>query len=300
MHSCRSQSAVSFKNVLYATDFSSSADAALAYTIAIARHYGAQLHALRVRTPSPLWRLGMEAACQMIETEQQLAYKDAARLHGLLAAVPHDVTVEEGDFWAAFAEMNERYPIDLIIVGSSGRSGLAKGLRGSVAEAILRRAKCPVLTVGPLATFNEKKPPDFREILFATDLSPVSLTAAKYAISFAEEYHARLTLLHVLAAPKAGELIRPIDYASTRLRQLRDIVPMAVDFWCKPTYLVKEGSAANRILEVAEEKGADLIILAAKNVNGSVAVATHLPGATAHQVITGAACPVLTVRMASC
>ncbi len=300
MNSCGSQSAVSFKNVLYATDFSPSADAAIPYAIAIGRHYGAQLHALRVRTPSPLWFMGLEAACQMIETEQQLADKDAKRLHARLATVPHDVAVEEGDFWLAFEEMIERYRIDLIVAGTSGRSGLAKGLLGSVAESILRRAACPVLTVGPLAGIDGTQEPEFREILFATDLSSTSLTAAKYAISLAEKYHARLTLLHVVAIPKAGDLIRPMDYASSQIHQLRDLIPMAVELWHKPTYMVKEGSPADRILEVAEEKHADLIILGGKDAVGHMVAATHLPGATAHQVIVGASCPVLTVRNKNC
>jgi nucleotide-binding universal stress UspA family protein len=300
MNSCGSRSAVSFKNVVYATDFSPSADAALPYALSIAGRYSARLHALRVRRPSPLWFMGMEAACQMIETEQQLANKDATRLHAMLATVPHDVAVEEGDFWLAFEEIIERYRIDLIVTGTRGRSGLAKGLLGSVAESILRRAACPVLTVGPLAGIDGTQEPEFREILFATDLSSISLTAAKYAISLAEKYRSRLTLLHVLAIPKAGDLVRPMDYASTRIHQLRDLIPIAVEFWQKPTYMVKEGSAADRILEVAEEKHADLIILGAKDAVGHMVAATHLPGATAHQVIVGAACAVLTVRRKNC
>ncbi len=296
MNMIGSQTVVSFKNILYATDFSPSAAAALPYAMSIAGHYNSKLHALHVRMPSPLWFMGLEAASQMIETEQELAAKDAQYLHRMLGSVPHDVTVEEGDFWAAFENSLERGQIDLIVVGTRGRSGLAKGLLGSIAEEILRRATCPVLTVGPEARIEGAKKLKIQEVLYATDLLPESLAAAPYAISLAEEHHAILTLLSVLDGPNVGDLIRPMDYSYSQVTRLRDLVPLAVEFWCKPTYLVKEGKAADKILEVAKERHADLIVLGAKNVCGQMAAATHLSGATAHKVIIGAACPVLTVR----
>jgi nucleotide-binding universal stress UspA family protein len=79
------------------------------------------------------------------------------------------------------------------------------------------------------------------------------------------------------------------------LDRLRALVAGEPELWCEPKAMVRHGVPAEKILEVADEEQADLIVLGLRNVKGIVR-ATHLPTAVAHQVISHATCPVLTVR----
>ena len=91
--------------------------------------------------------------------------------------------------------------VDLIVLGTHGRTGAEKLLLGSVAEEIFRRSPVPVLTIGPGVRSSTHNAGRFRRVLFATDLSPESLAAAPYAITLAQENQARLALLLVMRKP---------------------------------------------------------------------------------------------------
>ena len=77
---------------------------------------------------------------------------------------------------------------------------------------------------------------------------------------------------------------------------LHHIVPNEARMWCHPVAMVQYGEAADRILEVATERDADLIVLGVRGAAGHLGAATHLERATAHKVVVRARCPVLTVR----
>ncbi len=151
------------------------------------------------------------------------------------------------------------------------------------------------MTVGPLSPEEPPRDSEFTEILFATDFSPESNAAASYAISLAQEFQAHLTLLHVVANAKPSELVRPGDLVKCSEQILRKLVSPEATLWCEPNFIVEQGPAAETILEVARRKKADLIVLGVHR-RDFARVATHLPIAIAHKVVTHAACPVLTVR----
>jgi nucleotide-binding universal stress UspA family protein len=152
------------------------------------------------------------------------------------------------------------------------------------------------LTIGPHSHANPPRGGEFTEILYATDFSAESLNAAPYAISLAEEFQARLTLLHVIAEEKPGDLILPRELLASSERRLHEIFPAEAEPWCVPQFVVEKGAAAEKILEVAERRKADLIVLGVRRPSGFPGAATHLPIATAHKVVAQATCPVLTVR----
>jgi len=66
--------------------------------------------------------------------------------------------------------------------------------------------------------------------------------------------------------------------------------------WCEPHYVVQYGVPAEKILEEADARDADLIVLGVHNPEGVPGAASHLPIATVHNVIAHATAPVLTVR----
>lgn len=174
---------------------------------------------------------------------------------------------------------------------------------GSVAEEILHQAPCPVLTIGPRACGGLKQEflPDgkdltpeeieFREIVFATDFSPESVAAAEFAISVAEEFQARLSLLHVIEEHDRDQPA-PTEWALERLERL---IPTDAALWCKPGTVIKFGSPAECILKAAAERNADLIVLGVRPT-AHLGIETHLTRGITHNIVAHACCPVLTIR----
>jgi nucleotide-binding universal stress UspA family protein len=119
------------REILVATDFSDEAEAALRCAIEYARRFGARLHLLHVFSQGE------------VEVTRLLA--DAAALAA--PGVPVIVSSTGGDPAEEILRYAQRHPIDLIVVGTHGRSGFSRVLLGSVAERVLRGARRPVLTV---------------------------------------------------------------------------------------------------------------------------------------------------------
>jgi nucleotide-binding universal stress UspA family protein len=287
---------VSLKNILFATDYSPAANAALPYVTGIARRYGSKVYAVHVRAPEVYGTALPESWPVLAEAAEKLGQEEAEGLKKRLGDVPHEVLIGEGDVWGVISRIIRERDIDLVVVGTRGRTGIGKVLLGSVAEAIFRQSPCPVLTVGPRTTEDADRLLEMKEILHATDFSRACHAATPYAISLAQENQARLTLLHVIEKPAAGDLVQPADYVEATLRRLREMVPPEAELWCEPEVHVEQGAPAEKILEVAERRNADLIVLGMRRTEAPIGVATHLARATAHKIVSHAACPVLTVR----
>lgn len=300
--------AISIKNLLFATDFSDASEAAFPYAIAISRHYGSTLHVAHVVTESAFVMSSGWADPTLIgtvfENERNLAHTKMSGLVKRMECVPHQTWVCTGDFWGAISEVISVNRIDLLVAGTHGRRGVSKLLMGSTAEEILRRAHCPVLTVGPRVSQPSGKmlqeeehlaPAEirFQRIVYATDFTPQSLTAKPLAVSLTREFKAELTLLHVIE--DHADLTRkpgPIECATRRLEEL---VSIDENLLFRPRAVVEFGSPAERILEVAAEHHADLIVLGVRPPS-YLGVGTHAPWATVPKVVASAHCPVLTVR----
>jgi nucleotide-binding universal stress UspA family protein len=295
MKTAAAKSAIGFRNILFATDFSPAAARAVPYVKKIAKHYDAALVALHVRTPvvNPMtepatWPSYLEAA----------QAQDQQRREELLAAfagISTQVLIEEGSIEACLSAAIEKNNTDLVVIGTRGRTGIEKLLLGSVAEEIFRTVSCPVLTVGPRVK-HFGRPDQIREILYATDFSPESQNTAAYAVSLAQEFQARLVLLHVIAPQRPGELISAADLQRASEKLLQEVVPPQAQDWCKPEFHVLEGDVPAKILEFADLREPDLIILGVRQKEGVPGAASHLPLGTAHKVVSQANCPVLTIR----
>ena len=296
MKAVEARTRIALRNILFATDFSPAAGMALPYAIGLAKQYGAKVHGLHVRFPATYPIVGPEAMPQVIEAAEEQAKFEAKQLHEMLETVPHDVTVTEGDLWPSLNEIVNKQNTDLIVMGTHGRKGVSRALLGSAAEEVFRKASCPVLTVGPHVSHNTERRLAMKEILFATDFSPESLAALRYAVSLAQEHQANLTLLNVTGKPEVGELVHAGQYAESTMRRLQTLVPQGAELWCEPKCRVEQGAEAERIMEVAIAVGADLIVLGVRSPQGGVGAATHLVQSIAHQVVANAQCPVLTVR----
>jgi nucleotide-binding universal stress UspA family protein len=296
MKAAEARTRIALKNILFATDFSPAAEAALPYALGLAKQYGAKVHGLHVRFPATYPIVGPEAMPQIIEAAEEQAKFEAQQMHELLAAVPHEVTISEGDLWPTLNEIVGKQEVDLIVMGTHGRKGVSRALLGSAAEEVFRKASCPVLTVGPHVSHNTERRMAMKQILFATDFSAESLAALPFAVSMAQEHQSNLTLLNVTGKAEVGELVHAGQYKESTLRRLQALVPSGADLWCEPNCRAEQGSEAEKIIEVATAIGADLIVLGVRSPQGGVGATTHLLQSIAHHVVANAQCPVLTVR----
>ena len=295
MKSATARTAVGFRNILFATDFSSAAAHAIPYVKRIAKHYDANLVALHVR-PVAVNPMTQPTYWPDEETIQKENEEHREQLLDTFAGIPTTALIEEGDIQSRLQEAIEKNSADLVVIGTRGRTGLGKLLMGSVAEEVFRTVSCPVLTVGPHS--EPSRTPDglLREILYATDLSPESQGAAAYALSLAQEFQSRLVLVHVIPEPKAGELVAAADVLASSKNLLHKLVPPETEAWCKPDCFVFRGDPAEKILDFANLRETDLIVLGVRPEKGVPGAATHLPISMAHKIVSHAACPVLTVR----
>lgn len=284
---------IALKNVLFTTDFSPAANAAAPFAMQIARKYGAKVYGVHVSPFDNYTAAAPEAWAAMAQAAEREAAANTRRLHEQLQGVEHEVVIGEGNIWEVISSLIQEKGIDLIVLGTRGRTGIGKTVLGSVAEQILRQAPCPVLTVGPHVTLQPENAAKMHEILYATDLATDSPAAAPYAISLAQENQAHLALLNVLGHQKTGELVHPWELVEARKRKLSNLVPLEAELWCEPQCFVEEGNAAEKILEIAKKRSADLIVLGAQPAKW---LASHLNAGTVHQVVCEAECPVLTVR----
>jgi nucleotide-binding universal stress UspA family protein len=285
---------VRLKKILFLTDFSWASDTAIPFVREIAAQYEAKVIALHVAVPDPLNNMTPESPSAAFESQRDFALAEMKKVESQLAGIPNQVVVTSGNnVWSVVRSMLQAEPIDLILVGTHGRTGLPKLLMGSTAEEVFRRSSVPVMTVGPSVIPAEA---DWQRVLFASDFTAEAGAAAPFAVSFAEENNAQLILLHVIdtMGSRKDNKYQALTVAEA-LHRLPEIVSAEVELWCRPETIVEHGDPATQILKVASEKKVDLIVLGIRN-NGPVTVVSHLEETIAQTVLARAACPVLTVR----
>ena len=146
---------ISLKKILVPTDFSEYSNNALKYGCALSEKFGSEMHLLHVlqdlvaMVPEPGLAFPPPGNyMQELQQSSELALKDLPPSgwgHG-----PSIVrTTRNGPPFVEIVRYARENEIDLIVIGTHGRGGLAHMLLGSVAEKVIRKASCPVLTVRP-------------------------------------------------------------------------------------------------------------------------------------------------------
>lgn len=287
---------VQLKQILYLTDFSQPSEAALPFAMGIARSHGSTVHVLHVLT-APL-----DAYPDALKADRQIAETEMKRVEPKLAGLPHDTALAHAlDLWSPIEQAIRDEHIDLIVLGTHGRTGPGRLVLGSVAEEILRRSPVPVMTVGPDVEPGAIREGSLDRILFATDFGPHSAAALPYAVALAKENHARLLLLHAL--PKRRETGNGNEAAGKRHRsaaeafhELHEMLSSDLALPHPPDFAVEFGKPADAILAAADQRGACVIVLGIHGAGAHPHAAAHLEGSVAHKIVAHAPCPVLTVR----
>jgi nucleotide-binding universal stress UspA family protein len=226
----------------------------------------------------------------MEEGERGLALaEDEAKAAGLarvsrklLAGVP----------WHAIVETLADPSFDLVVMGSHGRTGLARVLLGSVAEKVVRHAPCPVLVVRP-----SSQPKPFTHVLCPVDFSAYSRDAMELAAELVRPGGAGILLFHSLELPVAyagdphvPDFMSALDQRSAALLErwaadLRGKVKVPV------TTCSRIGRPGQQTLALLEhEPTVDLVVIGS---HGHTGIKRALLGSVAEKVVRHAQCPVL-------
>jgi nucleotide-binding universal stress UspA family protein len=287
------QIAVSLDSILFATDFSPSAETARLYVQALGDRYQSKVRLMHVVDLGTAFKA--PDAGLSIDVFRRFGEASLTRLQNELASekIRVETLLCEGvDPAAEILKATHDKSVNLLVIGTRGHKGLARLVLGSTAEELIHQARCPILTIGP-AVPHPKQPVGFQKIVYATDFSAEAAKACAFALSFAQDFGGHLYLCHVL--PDHQE---PCDLNDRELNErftgaLQRLVPDVVREWCEPECVLEHGFAADGILLLAQRVKADLIVLGTRKTSHWY---DSFKTGVAFQVISGSSCPVLTIR----
>jgi nucleotide-binding universal stress UspA family protein len=293
-----------FTHILCPVDFSDFSRHALDHAVALARQHSARLTALYVvppvQTTYPAIGLGAYVpyayTIDDLKEFQRALERFVADVGYPVAAVSVEALVVD-EILKRAAEL----PADLIVMGTHGRSGFDRLLLGSVAERVLAKAPCPVLTIPRRAPDTAPSGPlTFRNVLCPIDFSPSSLAALKYAEGLVTA-DTQLRVLHVAERLPSWQLVPavatgapddPLVVLQEARKRVHRVVPAAWQRTGQVLEMVTEGDAGDQILDTARAERIDLIVMGAHaGKSGLLGF-----GSTTHDVLRGATCPVLTLK----
>jgi nucleotide-binding universal stress UspA family protein len=142
---------IEIKSILVPTDFSEHSRQAIKYACALAERFSAELHLLNVVQPLALSTPYAGALPEEVMYPVPAAEKEMSELAdpGFEQAAGVQRTVCTGTPFVEIVRYAREKDVDLIVMGTHGRGGLVHALIGSVAEKVVRKSPCPVLTVRP-------------------------------------------------------------------------------------------------------------------------------------------------------
>ena len=301
-----------FRNILFPTDFTPRARAALKYAAAFARSGGGRVVLFSVQSGSVPANL-LTLPERVFEDQQNRWLLDVrTEVRQLLAdplfdGLEVEPVIVEGEPADEIAKAVRDYEIDLVTVVTHGRKGLARALWGSTAEEIIAEAPCPVLTIRPPQhDFVEHKGAHseirLNRVLLSTNFRPSSAAATQVATQLANQTGAELHAVYVIGDyleqismvfPEGGlhALSRLRAYVQERMDQL-----VRGDGGRVKTH-IEEGRPYAEIARLAAEVDADLIVIGT-SVHASLFGGTPALGTEIERVVRNAPCPVLCVPAA--
>lgn len=288
MQALETVTSISFKNILFLTDFSEASEGALAYALGLARHFKAQLFPAHACDPVVL---SETAALNVVDEVVESSRKQLDSLVTDKDVVTHPLFIH-GTVESALPRWINENGIDLVVIGTHGRRGIGRFMLGSTAEFIFRNTTCPVLTVGPHVAGRPYKGFTADNIMFPTDLGSHADFAATYAFSFAHETHGKVMLMHVVTQDEAFQSNTAELVADSR-KKLEKLVPPDARQWCQPELIVEVGNPDLEVLGYAEKERPDLIVL---GLPFQKEFSTHFAAGVTYRLVSQAPCPVLTVR----
>src|SRR6202008_116503 len=277
-----------FRSILFPTDFSASAHAALKYAAAFARHSGGRVVLFTVQDA----KSGMRTELEELLSDPVLKGVDAERI------------LVEVDSASEIAQGAIDHRVDLITVVMRERNRLSRAFGSSIAEDIVAEAPCAVLCVRPpqrdfVEQHDGQTQIQLKRVLLATNFRPSSAAATQLATQITNHMGAELHAVYVI-----GDYFEQISAifpegglaALTRLRSYvqERLAPLSRTGGASH---IAEGRPYQEIVKLADTLNADLIVIGTA-VHGSLFGGSQVLGSEIERVIRNAPCPVLCVPAA--
>lgn len=298
-----------FRNILFPTDFTPHARAALKYAAAFARSGGGRVVLFSVQSAQV--PLNLMTLPQRVLEEQENGWLLQLRTEvrdlladPLFAGLEVEPVIVAGEPAPEIARAVREYEIDLVTVVTHGRRGLTRALWGSTAEEIIAEAPCPVLTIRPpqhdfVEYRGSRSEVRLNRVLLATNFRPSSSAATQVATQLASQTGAELHAVYAIGDyfeqvsvmfPEGGltALTRVRSYVQERMAQL------AREDGARAITHIAEGRPYAEIVRLAAEKDVDLIVIGT-NVHASLFGGIPVLGSEIERVVRNAPCPVLCV-----
>jgi nucleotide-binding universal stress UspA family protein len=273
-----------FRNILFPTDFSPNAQAALKYAAAFARHGGGRVLLFSVQDAKTATDL--QSQLNELQTDP------------LLNGVDTEPIFVDGETAGEIAQGAVDHDVDLITVVMRGRNRLSRAFGSSIAEEIVAESPCPVLAVRPpQRDFVADHEIFLKRVLLATNFRPSSVAATQLATQMANQLGAELHAVYVI-----GDYFEQIsamfpEGGLAALTRLRSYVEERMGHFARASTHIAEGRPYQEIVKLAATIDADLIVIGTA-VHGSLFGNSQVLGSEIERVIRNAPCPVLCVPAA--
>ena len=281
---------VLIRNVGIATDFSPCSDRATLHALAVARRFGAAVHFFHAISRSE-FALVPDLMVELDSLAQRDSEDLIHRLQKLreLDGIETHCWIVDGDIPDICSNLIRDHAIDLLVLGTHGRSGLSKFLSGSMVQQICRQIACPVLTVGPWSR-NAMRQVVLHRLLLATDLPKESRAALPYAFTAARTWNDGIDILNVFS-PGNREWQTMFEDLAHRVEALASTgSPVSI---CMHT---STGKLSQSVLGFAAQNQADLIVLGLQRQRS---IYSNQNDSDAYDIVCQATCPVLHVPSSS-
>jgi len=289
-----------YDRILVPTDGSEAARRAGEHAAFLAHAFDADVHALSVvnldALAGPFDAGGIDP--QTIETYEAAAHD---QLEALVDAIDREAVhteVVHGHPATGIVDYAADADVDMIAMGTHGRTGVERYVVGSVTERVLRTSPVPVFTTraGP----EEDEPiTGYEDVLVPTDGSERAAAAIEHGVAVAEAAGARLHAVSVVDEPDRGDagLARPADLQNDveaeAATATEAVAERGTAAGLETVTAVRQGVPAEELLSYVEEAGVDLV---AMGTQGRTGLSRYLLGSTTERIVRHAPVPVLAVN----
>jgi nucleotide-binding universal stress UspA family protein len=285
------------RRILCPVDFSPGSERAMRVGVRLANEHDAELvlfHAWQVPATTGDFAFATGVVADLGDVARETLDQELRRATEL-GAKKASAKLVSGPAWSMIVEELRDGSIDLVVMGTQGRTGLRRILLGSVAEKVVRHAPCPVLTIRP-----EGELAPFRKILVPVDFSADSQRAMEVAADMIARDGTGITLLHIVEIPVAyrGRTTLPGAVEALDKRGAEALDAWATVLRAKVSVPVSTewhiGSPGTEVLAVLDEdRSYDLVVTGS---HGRTGVRRVLIGSVAEKIVRYSPCPVLVAR----
>jgi nucleotide-binding universal stress UspA family protein len=281
--------------IVLATDFLQSSRLALDYAVLLAHRLDAQLVIVNA------FELGPEAdVVEHVEHIPSRTRRDAeARLQAFVggsscAGVSASCALMEGPVPNAILDAVNKYNADLLVLGTQGvHRGLGHLLIGSNTEALMLRAPCPMLTIGPHVLAGVDAKSHFKKVVYVSNFRPASAAAAPFALRLSQALETDIEIYQVVKEPvHEGKEVHLKGMIEEYCSKLRPLVPTVKEEWCSPEFQIGRIISPQKVLEKSQDPSVVMVL----GVHDAPILERHLYTSYPYRLLANAVCPIITVR----